>query len=149
MIREIIQSDIQEILAVRTSTVENHFSLDELANIGITEKTVSDWLEGSIKGWVFEISGKIVGFAMGDSKTAEILVIAISPGYEKLGIGKRLMHTIQDWLWSFDHQTLWLWSNPDISVRAHGFYRKLGWKPTGEVMGNNEKLVLRRNSGHL
>jgi len=144
-IREINKSDIEEILTVRTSTIENHFSLNDLADIGITKQSVSGWLDDSIKGWVCEISGQIVGFTMGDSKTAEILVISIYPEYEKLGIGKKLMTKAQNWLWSFGHNSLWLWSNPDTSVRAYGFYRKLGWEPTGETEGNNEKLILKES----
>lgn len=142
IIREITTSDIDEIITVRTSTIENPFSFTDLAEIGITKQSVSDWLDGSIKGWVCEISGQIVGFTMADSKTAELLVIAVYPEYEGLGIGKRLMTRIQDWLWSFGHNSLWLWSNPDHLVRAHGFYRKLGWEPTGDTVNNNEKLIL-------
>ncbi len=64
---------------------------------------------------------------MGDSKTAEVLVIAIYPEYKELGIGRKLMTHIQIWLWSFGHSNLWLWSSSDKkSVRAYGFYRKLG-----------------------
>lgn len=120
-IREIKKSDIEDILTVRTSTIENHFSLVDLADIGITKQTVSHWLDGSIRGWVCEISGRIVGFVMGDRKTAEILVIALLPEYERQGIGQLLMATVQNWLWSFGHDNIWLWSNPDTSVRAHGF----------------------------
>jgi len=141
-IREINKLDIEEILTVRTSTIENHFSLVDLADIGITKRSVSHWLDGSINGWVCEVSGRIVGFVMGDSKTAEILVIALLPEFERLGIGQQLMAKVQNWLWSFGHGSLWLWSNPDTSVRAHGFYRKLGWRPKGERSGNNEKLEL-------
>lgn len=143
-LREIIKSDIKDILDIRVSTKENHFSMTDLVEVGVTSQSVSEWLDGSVKGWICEISGKPVGFAMGDSDTAEILVIAITPGYEKLGIGKKLMIQLQDWLWSFGHQELWLWSNPDDNVRAFGFYRKLGWHPTGEISGNNEKLALKK-----
>lgn len=142
VIRELLKTDIEDILDVRTSTKENHFSLRDLEQNGIDKKSVTDWLDGSIKGWVCETSGRIVGFAMGNSQSAEVLVIALLPEYENLGIGQRLMAKVQNWLWSFSHDHLWLWSNPDSSVRAHGFYRKLGWRPTGESSGNNEKLKL-------
>ncbi len=140
--REITKSDIYDILNIRISTTENHFSMEDLAEIGITHQSVSQWLDGSIKGWLCEISNKSVAFAMGDSATGEVLVIAILPEYEMLGIGKKLMIQLQDWLWSSGHKELWLWSNPDDAVRAHGFYRKLGWQPTGEVKKNNEILKL-------
>ena len=141
-IRELNKSDIVEIFIVRISTLDNSFSLNDLAAIGKAKQSVSDWLDGSIQGWVCELSGKIVGFALGDRKTTEILVIAIYPEYEKLGIGRKLMSHIQNWLWSFGHSNLWLWSNFDKSVRAHGFYRKLGRVPTGETHNRNEKLIL-------
>jgi GNAT superfamily N-acetyltransferase len=140
--REITKSDIDDILNIRISTTENHFSMEDLAEIGITPESVSQWLDGTIKGWLCEISNKSVAFAMGDSATGEVLVIAIFPEYEKRGIGKKLMIQLQDWLWSFDHKELWLWSNPDDAVRAHGFYRNLGWHPTGEIKKNNEILKL-------
>ncbi|THB70919.1 MAG: GNAT family N-acetyltransferase [Desulfobulbaceae bacterium] len=144
--REITKADIEPILRVRTSTIENSFSRAELAEIGITKDSLADWLDGTVRGWVCEISGRIEGFIMADGQSAEILVIALSPGYEGKGIGRRLMEKAQSWLYSLGHQWLWLWSNPDQAVRAHGFYRKLGWKPTGEINGNNEKLVLENHS---
>jgi GNAT superfamily N-acetyltransferase len=140
--REIEKADIQDILNIRVSTKENHFSMEDLATVGMTPQSVSEWLDGSIKGWVCEISNKLVGFAMGDSATGEIMGIAVYPDYEKQGIGKKLMTRLQNWLWTFDHKELWLWSNPSSKVRAHGFYRRLGWQPTGEIKGNNEILKL-------
>ncbi len=125
-IREIYKSDIEEIFSVRTSTLENRFSLDDLADMGTMKQSVLNWLDGYVEDWVCEISGKRVGFTMGDSKTAEVLVIAIYPEYKELGIGRKLMTHIQIWLWSFGHSNLWLWSSSDKSVRAYGFYRKLG-----------------------
>lgn len=49
-IRKNCKPDIKDILAVRTSARDNSFTLMDLADIGITEKSVSDWLDGSIKG---------------------------------------------------------------------------------------------------
>jgi hypothetical protein len=38
---------------------------------------------------------------------------------------------------------VWLAANPDPAGRAHGFYRALGWRPTGEMQhGGDEILVL-------
>ena len=143
-LREIEKSDIDDILDIRVSTRENHFSMEDLARVGVTPSSVSEWLDGSVKGWICEISGRPTGFTMGDGASAEVLVIAVRPEYERLGVGKKLLIRLQDWLWSRGHEELWLWSNPDSAVRAHGFYRKLGWQPTGEVSGNNEMLKLKR-----
>ena len=144
LIREIRKKDIDDIIRIRVSTHENHFSIEHLAEEGVTPQSDAKWLEGSVKGWLCEVSGKPVGFAMADSATAEVIVVACYPEFKKQGIGKKLILKLHDWLWSFGHDEIWLWSNPDSSVRAHGFYRKLGYKPTGETKGNNELLKLKK-----
>ena len=73
-----------------------------------------------------------------------MLVVACYPEFEGRGIGKALMHEVHEWLWSFDHAEIWLWSDPDPGIRAHGFYRKLGYAPTGAVKGRDEMLRLGR-----
>ena len=80
--REIRKPDIDDILNIRVSTKENHFSMEDLSEAGVTHYSVSNWLDGPIKGWLCEISNKPTGFAMGDSATGEVLVIAIFPDYE-------------------------------------------------------------------
>jgi GNAT superfamily N-acetyltransferase len=142
--REINKSDINDILDIRVSTKENHFSMEDLAEVGVTPESIAEWLDGSVKGWVCEVSGKPVGFALADSESAEVLVVACYPEFERKGIGKALMSLVHDWLWSFDHEEIWLWSDPDPGVRARGFYRKLGYEPTGETKGNDEMLRLRK-----
>lgn len=144
VIREIEKSDIKDILDIRVSTKENHFSMIDLAEVGVTPKSIAEWLDGSVKGWICEISGQPAGFALADSKTAEVLVVACYPKFEKMGVGKALMNKTHDWLWSFGHNEIWLWSDPDPAIRAHGFYRKLGYEPTVETTGKDEKLILTR-----
>jgi len=113
-LREIEVTDIKDILDIRVSTKENHFSMTDLAEVGVTPESIAEWLEGSVKGWLCEISGKPVGFALADSKTAEVLVVACYPEYEKRGIGKALMLKVHEWLWSYGHDEIWLWSDPDL-----------------------------------
>jgi GNAT superfamily N-acetyltransferase len=141
IIREVKPSDIDDIFVIRTSTVENDFTMAQLAEIDITPESVSGWLKGDVKGWLCEVEGKKVGFTLGDGGTGEMLVVAVLPGYESRGVGKGLLRAVQDWLFEMGHETLWLWSNPDPNVRAHGFYRRLGWLPTGEMLRNDEKLI--------
>ena len=143
-LREITKADIDAILRIRVSTKENHFSMTDLAEVGVTRESVARWLDGSVKGWLCEVSGRPVGFCMADSSTAEVIVVACYPEFENRGIGKKLMLKLHDWLWSFEHEEIWLWSNPDPSVRAHGFYRRLGYRAAGETKGNSEMLKLRR-----
>ena len=143
-IRALKKSDIEDILDIRVSTKENHFSMEDLANVGVTSEAIAEWLDGSVKGWVCEVSDRAVAFAMADGKIAEVLVVACYPEHEKKGIGKKLMLKLHDWLWSINHDEIWLWSDPDPSIRAYGFYRKLGYQPTGKTKGNDEMLKLKK-----
>ena len=144
VIREVKKEDIPAILDIRVSTKENPFSMADLAEVGVTPDAIAEWLDGSVKGWLCEVSGQPVGFGLADSEIAEILVVACYPEFENRGISKALMRKLHDWLWSFNHDEIWLWSDPDPRIRAHGFYRKLGYEPTGEIKGNDEMLKLRR-----
>ena len=56
-LREITRADIEDIIDIRVSTVENHFSRADLAEVGVTPEAIAEWLEGSVKGWLCEVSG--------------------------------------------------------------------------------------------
>ncbi|NNJ54010.1 MAG: GNAT family N-acetyltransferase, partial [Ignavibacteriaceae bacterium] len=66
IIRKINKFDIKDILNIRVSTIENHFSMNDLAEVGVTPKSIAKWLDGSVNGWLCEISGKPVGFTLAD-----------------------------------------------------------------------------------
>ncbi len=140
--REMKQQDIDEVLRVRISTRENSMTMEGLAALGITPQSVSRTLGENAKGWVCEESGKIVGFTMGDGTSSEMLVLAVLPEHEGHGIGRHLMELVQTWLFSKGHRELWLLENPDPSIRAYGFYRSLGWNPTGEYRNGEQVLRL-------
>ncbi len=125
--REIQYSDIGELFKVRISTRENCFTLKQLAELGITEESVSWMIRDSYKGWLCEIDGQVTGFAMGDYKTSEMWVIAVLPEYEGLGIGGRLLTLVEKWLGSMGCTDLWLTTDIDLSLRAYGFYCHQGW----------------------
>lgn len=142
-IREMEIDDIPATFAVRLSTVENAVTMAELErDYGVTPHSLSEAMKSHVKGWVCEDAASIVGFAMGDRSNGEVLVVAVRPEYERKGIGKSLLIHVQEWLFSEQHDEIWLLANPDPHVRATGFYRKLGWQATGTFMGNNEVLKL-------
>lgn len=136
--REITIKDIPELFIIRTMTRENTLSIDELAQHNITQASIANALLADVKGWLCEIKGKIIGFAMGNKITGEMLVIALLPNYEKLGIGKQLLTLVENWLFSQGHNELWLTTSPDPKIRSNGFYKKLGWTATGIMQGNDE-----------
>lgn len=141
--REMRPDDLPAVLAVRLSTVENAITLEELeSDYGITPKSLAAAMASHVKGWLCEDAGRAVGFAMGDRANGEVQVVAVLPEYEGRGVGKRLLLYVQDWLFSAGYAEIWLLANPDPTIRAHGFYRKLGWRATGRMQGDDEVMTL-------
>ncbi len=147
MFREMAPDDLPQVFLVRTATIENAVSMEKLEEYGITEDSLTKALQSHVKGWVYEDSDKITGFVMGDESTGEILVLAVLLGLEKQGIGSSLLLRVQEWLFSTGHDQLWLKTTPDPSLRACGFYQRHGWLATGEIEGEDEIFILRRESG--
>ena len=142
-------ADLPEVFNIRISTKENSITMSELEeHHGLTPKTLAGAMRGSVKGWVCETDGKIVGFAMGDGETGEMTVLAVLPEYERRGIGKALLARVQGWLFDSGHEELWLVTTPNPDFRAYGFYQSQGWRATGEIVGGeDEKFVLQREIG--
>jgi GNAT superfamily N-acetyltransferase len=141
--RETLPSDIEGLFSVRARTRENAFSKEMLASIGITPESIAEQMaSGRMKGWVCVDSSSLVGFCNGDAETGEVLVLAVLSGYEGRGIGRRLLSRVVEWLRSVGSDTIWLAASPDKSMRAHGFYRSLGWRPTGETLPNGDQILI-------
>jgi len=114
---------------------------------GITPRSLSEAMKSHVKGWLCEDSGTVVGFAMGDLSSGEVQVVAVRPEYEGKGIGGNLLMRVQSRLFSEGHEEIWLLANPDPNIRAHGFYRKLGWQAAGTLKRDDEVMKLRRAEG--
>jgi GNAT superfamily N-acetyltransferase len=126
--REIQPEDIPAIFEIRIATWHNPNGRVELTKMGITPHTVRQMMVDSHRGWLCEIEGRGVGFAMGNKKTGEMWVIAVLKEFEGRGIGKELLRSVEDWLWSEAWQEIWLTTDTDESLRAVGFYRHAGWQ---------------------
>lgn len=143
--RKMVADDISAVLAVRVSTVENAITIERLErDYEITPRSLAEAMRTDVAGWLCEDSGSAVGFSMGDRSKGEVQVVAVRPEYEGHGIGKALLHRVREWLFSQGHDAIWLRSNPDPTIRAYGFYRRLGWRATGRTMGDDEVLVLEK-----
>ena len=141
--RKVEIDGIPATFAVRLSTVENAVTMAELErDCDVTPHSLSEAMKSHVKGWVCEDAASIVGFAMGARSNGEVLVVAVCPEYERRGIGKSLLRHVQEWLFSEQHDEIWLLANPNPYIRARGFYRKLGWQATAAFKGNNELLKL-------
>jgi len=125
--REIRPGDMQSIFYVRVATWHNDRGREELTKSGITHESVRGMLKDSHRGWLCEVDSRVVGFAMGNKHNGEMWVIAVLKDYEGNGIGKRLLNLVEEWLFSEGWNEIWLTTDPDETIRAVGFYRRLGW----------------------
>lgn len=141
--RETQASDVEYLFSVRGRTRENPISKDELAELGITpESTAAGLADGRITGWVCLHESTVVGFCSGDTATGEVLVLAVLPKYERKGIGCKLLSHVVESLRSAGLNNLWLAASSEANVRAHGFYRSLGWRPSGKIDNNGDEILV-------
>ena len=125
--RRIETVDMQAIFDVRIATWHNDNGRAELTQMGITHNSVCELMRTTHRGWLCEVQGRVVGFAMGNQATGEMWVIAVLKAYENQGIGRALLTRVQDWLFAQGHRDVWLTTDPDEAYRAVGFYRHCGW----------------------
>ena len=130
-IRDAEIKDIYQIQVVRNLVKENQLSDPAL----VPDSDVEDYITHRGKGWVCEIDGEIVGFAIADLVDNNIWALFIRPDFERIGIGKKLHEEMLNWYFSQTDKTVWLGTSP--KTRAELFYRKAGWKEAG-IHGKGE-----------
>jgi GNAT superfamily N-acetyltransferase len=129
--REARITDIPQIQVVRNSVKENTLSNPAL----VSDNDCENYLVVRGKGWVCEIDGRIVGFAIVDLKDHNVWALFVQPGFDRKGIGKKLHEDMLDWYFSQTDSTVWLSTAPN--TRAEKFYRKAGWQEVG-IHGKGE-----------
>ena len=124
-------ADISGIQIVRNAVKENPLPDPSF----VTDADCEEFINTRGRGWVCEINGQIVGFAIADLKENNIWALFIHPEHEGKGIGKRLHQMMLDWYFDQSKNFIWLGTAPH--TRAAQFYRKAGWRETG-VRPNGE-----------
>ena len=125
-------ADAPECVVIRGQTRENAISTERLNSLGITAQSWGEDIRtGAFPGHVCTVDERIVGYCFGASATGEIVVLALLPQFENQGIGRQLLGRVIDDLMKRGHQRLFLGCSKDPATRSHGFYRHLGWRPTG------------------
>jgi GNAT superfamily N-acetyltransferase len=123
--REALIIDIQQIQVVRNTVKENTLSNPAL----VSDADVQEYITKRGKGWVCEIDGTIVGFAIADLVDYNIWALFIHPDAEAKGIGKQLHELMVNWYFSQTDETVWLSTTP--GTRAETFYKMQGWQEAG------------------
>ncbi len=140
--REARPSDIPGMFSVRGRTRENAFSAGDLAALGITPQSAAQAMrQGRTRTWLCHDGAAPVGFCSGDAASGEVLVVAVLPQYENRGIGRALLQAVVEALAAAGQPQPWLAASPDPGSRAYGFYRALGWRPTGERDERGDQIL--------
>jgi GNAT superfamily N-acetyltransferase len=134
--REALITDIPQMSAVRQAVKENTLSNPAL----ITEQDYVDFLSQRGKGWVCEVDGQIVGFAIGDLVKHNVWALFVQPDFEGQGVARELLITLLDWYYGETKETIWLSTAPD--TRAADFYRSFGWKEAGKLPNGELRFEL-------
>ncbi|WAC73465.1 GNAT family N-acetyltransferase [Roseateles sp. SL47] len=156
-LRPALPSDIAACIDLRGRTRENAVSASRLAELGITEASWSAQVrEAALPGVVAIVhgalagdtlagdpvaGGTLAGYCFGDAHSGEIVVLAMLPRYEGQGLGRRLLDTMVAHLAALGHRRLFLGCSDNPAHRSHGFYRRLGWSPTGLRDGLGDEVL--------
>jgi len=126
--------DTPAYIDLRGKTRQNAIAQERLAELGITAASWAEMIaSGNLPGQVCHQDGKLIGYCFGDRESGEIIVLALLPQAEGLGIGKALLDQVMAELQAAGHARLFLGCSSDPQSRSYGFYRHLGWKSTGET----------------
>ena len=136
LIRTATPDDVDTLCAIRTSVVQNHLSLEQMAGLGITPQVLSDTLRAAPCGWIAEVDGQAAGFSMVDLDEGEVFAMFVLPSHEKLGLGRQLMAVAEAALFE-RHDTAYLVTDGRDEIRANGFYQRLGWSVVVPVDGDD------------
>lgn len=136
LIRAATQDDVDTLFNIRTRVVQNHLSVEQMAQLGITSQVLADSIREAPCAWVAEVDGQPVAFSMVDLATGEVFAMFVLPTHENLGLGRQLMAVAETALFE-RHATLFLVTDGRDEIRANGFYQRLGWTVTGSVEGDD------------
>jgi len=120
------------------SVNENRLSDLSVLNPGDVDRM----LAGDGRGWVCEVDGRIVAFAMADLSGANVYALFVEPGYEGQGIGRNLHDTMMNWF--FDAGVPEVWLSTDPNTRADSFYRCAGWVANGTRSNGEIRFTMSR-----
>jgi GNAT superfamily N-acetyltransferase len=137
ILRQAHRGDIAAIQRVRAAVRENR-----LVSRRIGDEEVRRHLEVLGRGWVIEVGGAVVAFAIADATVGHVWALFVDPAHEHRGYGRRLHDAMVGWLWSQGLQHLWLAT--DAGTRAARFYRAAGWRDAGTTPHGELAFVLDR-----
>lgn len=134
--------DAPACIALRGRTRQNAISATQLAAMGITADSWAEGIRsGATPGHVAWQGDTLAGYCFGERDSGEVLVLALLPAFEGLGLGRDLLARVVRHLADLGHRRPFLGCSTDPTSRSHGFYRHLGWQPTGRLDGHGDEIL--------
>ena len=121
LLRRAQRGDVVAMQRIRASVKENR-----LTSRALSEADYVQAIERDGRGWVMEVDGQVLGFAIANSVTRNIWALFVDPEHEGQGHGRRLHDAMVEWLWSQGARQLWL--TTEAGTRAQRFYESAGWR---------------------
>ena len=150
VVRRATTADVPALFAIRTSVRENHLSIEQLAERGVTPATVAASVtDDAWRTWVVEDGGTIHGFSMADARTGCVFALFVSPAAEGRGVGRALLAEAERWLFSDGRDVIWLETAEAPGNRAHRIYRRAGWVAVGPADHGDVRYEKRRGTGKV
>lgn len=125
-LRPATEADIDTLFDIRTSVTQNHLSMEQLAELGITAAALAEAVRSGPCAWIAELDGVAAGFAMVDAEAGEVFALFVRPPFEGRGLGRLLMDEAERTLFRH-HDRIWLVTDGHEHIRANGFYLRQGW----------------------
>jgi GNAT superfamily N-acetyltransferase len=139
-IRLAVESDIAEMHRVRTSVRENRLTDPER----VQPRDYRSLLSTRGRGWVSEVDGRIVAFAVVDLTRANVWALFVEPACEGQGLGRKLHDTMMAWVFSEGASNVWLTTAP--GTRAERFYKTAGWQYSGPEPSGEARYEMPRDT---
>ena len=123
--RRAVPEDAHACLVLRGMTRENAFSVERLAEAGVTlESWRAAIADGSLPGHVATADGEIAGYCFGERETGEVVVLALLPEHEGRAYEAAAVRTLQSL-----YRNYGTWGNPGHeAILTQG----TGHKPAGQ-----------------
>lgn len=140
--RPALPEDAAACIDLRGRTRQNAVPADRLAAQGITAASWAAGIRsGATPGQVCLQGDRLLGCCFGERTSGEVLVLALLPEAEGRGLGRALLGRVVAQLAALGWRRLFLGCSTDPASRSHGFYRHLGWQPTGQLDGRGDEIL--------
>ncbi|RNC89718.1 MAG: GNAT family N-acetyltransferase [Allomuricauda sp.] len=141
-LRKAQANDLGICMEIRGKTKDNPIDAQRLREFGVTQEGWRALMEvGEIIGSVIECDERVVGYCFANSHTGEILVLAVHADFDGQGFGKASLTHCLNQMKDMGFKKVWLAASPNPLLRAYGFYRHLGWQPTGRHDAHEDEIL--------